>query len=161
MRSARNPGYMNFVFSLTDWLSQSTAFSTSLCAFFLPACWDRVVPPSWDRSCMQHSIWELTGLFQTWLFASLRRDVLLRSSAPFCHEGGTHPKTPSTQTKTQFAQTILEQFVQTVPPFPLQNKQKEAEEFAQTVCANCFYLDGWFFGWVAFLAFGYRTKGCS
>ena len=31
-----------------------------------------------------------------------------------------------------------EQFVQTVPKL-----------FAQTVCANCFYLGGWFFGWVS------------
>ena len=64
------------------------------------------------------------------------------------------PKKPPTQIKKslhkQFAQTLLSvsyfilkgqggQFVQTVPKL-----------FAQTVCANCFYLGGWFFGWVVF-----------
>ena len=35
------------------------------------------------------------------------------------HEGETHPKKPPTQMKTQFAQTISEQLVQTVPTVSL------------------------------------------
>ena len=52
-----------------------------------------------------------------------------------------------TQIKAQFAQTISGQFVQTVPPFPLKQAENRQKEFAQTVCANCFFiLGGWFFG---------------
>ena len=67
--------------------------------------------------------------------------------------GQPTPKKPSTRIKAQFAQTIAEQFVQTLPPFRFfffglsRNRQKE---FAQTVCANSFYLGGCFLGWVAF-----------
>ena len=58
----------------------------------------------------------------------------------------THPNKNSLH--KQFAQTLFSvfclfkrekggQFAQTVPKL-----------FAQTVCANCFYLGGWVFGWV-------------
>ena len=63
-------------------------------------------------------------------------------------ERPTPQKTP-TQIETQFAQTISEHLVQIVPQFPCKTSRKEAEEFSQTVCGNCFYLGGWFFGWVA------------
>ena len=55
-------------------------------------------------------------------------------------KGRPTPKKPPTQIKAQFAQTISGQFVQTVPPLPFKTSRKDAEEFAQTVCANCFYL---------------------
>ena len=51
------------------------------------------------------------------------------------YEGETHPKKPPTQIKTQFAQTISGQFVETVPPLPFKTSRKEPEEFVQTVCA--------------------------
>ena len=60
----------------------------------------------------------------------------------------THPNKNSLH--KQFAQTISGQFVQIVPPFPFKISRKLTKEFAQTVCANSFYLGGWFFGWVAF-----------
>ena len=49
--------------------------------------------------------------------------------------------------RADFSETIWGQFVQTVRKFPLKNKisRKEAEEFAQTVCANSSYLGGCFF----------------
>ena len=58
------------------------------------------------------------------------------------------PTKPSTQTETQFAQTILEQFVQTVPPFPLQKKQKQAERFSANYLCKLYFLRlrGWFLG---------------
>ena len=36
------------------------------------------------------------------------------------------------------------------PSFPSKISKNSLKEFAQTVCANCFYLAGWLFGWVAF-----------
>ena len=60
----------------------------------------------------------------------------------------THPNKNSLH--KQFAQTILGQFVQIVPPFPFKLSRKQTKEFAQAVCASCFYLSGWFFGWVIF-----------
>ena len=56
----------------------------------------------------------------------------------FSSEGETHPKNSPTQIKAQFAQTISGQFVQTVPPFSLYNKQKTGRKssrklFVQTV----------------------------
>ena len=64
----------------------------------------------------------------------------------------THPNKNSLH--KQFAQTISGQFVQIVPSFPFKISRKQTKEFAQTVCANCFYLVGWFFGWVAFPSIG-------
>ena len=69
---------------------------------------------------------------------------------PFCHEGETHPKKPPTQIKTQFAQTISGQFVQTAPPLPFKISRKQAER----VCANCLrklLLFGWVVFWVGCL----------
>ena len=54
-------------------------------------------------------------------------------------------KKPPTQIKTQFAQTISEQFVQTVPPFPFKMSRKQAKR----VCANCL-CKLFLFGWVVF-----------
>ena len=60
------------------------------------------------------------------------------------------PKTP-TQIKTVCTNSLRKQFsgqfVQTVPIFPFKISRKQTKEFAQTVCANYFYLGGWFF-WV-------------
>ena len=58
------------------------------------------------------------------------------------------PKKLPTQIKVQFAQTILEQFVQTVPPFPKKTENKQ-KDFAQTVVQTVLF--GWVvFEWVAF-----------
>ena len=64
----------------------------------------------------------------------------------------THPNKNSLH--KQSAQTISGQFVQIVPPFPFKISRKQTKEFAQTVCANSFYLGGWFF-WVGRLPFSF------
>ena len=75
------------------------------------------------------------------------------------HEGKTHPKNHPPKQK-EFAQTVCANNFGTVcthcPPFPFKISRKQTKEFAQTVCTNCFYLGGWFFGWVAFP----WAKGC-
>ena len=57
-----------------------------------------------------------------------------------------HKGRPTQTNHPQLAQTLSGQFVQPVPPFPCKTSRKETEEFAQTVCANYFYLGGWFLG---------------
>ena len=67
------------------------------------------------------------------------------------HEGETHPKKPPTPIEAQlFRKKKSEQFVQTVPLFFLKVSRSRQKEFAQTVCANCFYLGEWFLGCFAF-----------
>ena len=84
-------------------------------------------------------------------FSSETATAFLSSSElKFMKGRPTQKKTP-TQIKTQFAQTISGQFVQTVPPLSFKTSRKEAEEFAQTVCANCLcklFLFGWVVLWV-------------
>ena len=63
------------------------------------------------------------------------------------------PKKPPTQIKTVCTNSLRKQFRDSLcklSPFPFKISRKQTKEFAQTVCANCFYLGGWFFGWVAF-----------
>ena len=70
------------------------------------------------------------------------------------HEGETHPKKTPTQIKTvctnYFRTPCL---IQTVPSFQFKWSKNSQKEFAQTVCAICFYLGWWLLGgpgWVTF-----------
>ena len=71
---------------------------------------------------------------------------LVRFFCPLEGPGDPPKKTP-TQIKTQFAQTISGHSVQIVPLFPLKRAENRQKEFAQTVCAHCFYFG--FLGWGA------------
>ena len=63
------------------------------------------------------------------------------------HEGETHPQKPPTQIKTQFAQTISGQFVQTVPlDDPLKQAEKRQKSLRKLFVQNVFIWVGGFSG---------------
>ena len=80
----------------------------------------------------------------------LRRRMRPSPGNPKTPWRGNPPQETPIQIKTQSVQTFPGQFVQIAPLSPFLGAENRQKILAQTVCANCFFWGGSFFGWVTF-----------